>query len=141
MLITKQEILDIAYISTTITVDDILDSAITTAEMTYAKEAMSASLYQDVSADPGNALYSVLLSDFVKPFLAYAVKSILFYQQMYESGSTPSTDDSLVYSEIYLIAKSKYNLLQSYCASAGFEKYTSPTHITKAGFLIKRTAS
>ena len=141
MLITKQEILDIAYISTTITVDDILDSAITTAEMTYAREAMSASLYADVSDNPTNPLYTALVAEYINPFLAYAVKSILFYQQMHESGATPSADDRLVYSEIYLIAKSKYNLLQSYCAAASFEKYTSPTHITKAGFLIKRTAS
>ena len=136
MLITKQEILDIAYISTSFTVDDILDSAIVTAEMTYAREAMSAPLYEALVADPANPVYAELLADYVKPFLAFAVKSILFYQQMYESGSTPSVDERLVYYEIYIIAKSKYNLLQQYCSQMGFTEYTPPKRIIKSGFLI-----
>ena len=141
MLITKQEILDIAYISTTITVAEILDSAITTAELTYVREAMSASLYEDVSANPTNPDYATLITDYIKPFLAYSVKAILFYQQMYEGGSTPSADDELVYTEIYLIAKSKYNILQEYCSSQVFTSYVSPKYKLKSGFLIKNTAS
>lgn len=138
MLITKQEILDTAYISTSFTVDNILDSAIITAQMTYAREAMSAPLYDDLVANPTTPEYAELLSDYVKPFLAFAIKSILFYQQIYESGTTPSVDEKLVYSEIFLIAKSKYNLLQQYCSQMGFSKYTQPQRIIKSGFLISK---
>jgi len=140
MLITKQEILDIAYISTTITVDDILDSAISTAELTYARVAMSASLFEDVSANPSDSKYATLLSVYVKPFLAYATKAILFYQQMYEGGATPSSDDDVVFTEIYLMAKSKYNILQQYCSSQDFTSYVTPKYKLKSGFLIKNTA-
>ena len=73
MLITKQEIIDIAYISTTITVADILDSAISTAELTYAQEAMSDSLYEDVSTNPSDPVYNTLLTDYIKPFLALII--------------------------------------------------------------------
>ncbi len=141
MLITKQEILDIAYISTTITVDDILESAITTAELTYARQAMSTALFEDVSANPTASKYATLLADFAKPFLAYAVKAILFYQQMYEGGTTPSTDDNIVFSEIYAMAKSKYNLLQTYCETQNFTSYVAPEYKLKSGFLIKNKAS
>ena len=140
MLITKQEILDIAYISSTITVDEILDSAITTAELTYVREAMSASLYVDVSTNQTNPDYATLIADYIKPFLAYSVKAILFYQQMFEGGTTPSSDDELVYTEIYLIAKSKYNILQSFCASTNFDCYTAPAFKLRSGFLIKNSA-
>ena len=140
MLITKQEILDIAYISTTITVDDILESAISTAELTYARVAMSASLFEDVSANPTDSKYATLLSVYVKPFLAYATKAILFYQQMYEGGATPSSDDDVVFTEIYLMAKSKYNILQQYCSSQDFTSYVTPKYKLKSGFLIKNTA-
>ena len=85
-------------------------------------------------------MFCVAPRDFVKPFLAYAVKSTLFYQQMFEGGATPSASDDVVYTEIYLIAKSKYNLLQSYCANANFEHYTAPSFKLKSGFLIKKTA-
>ena len=140
MLITQQEILDIAYISTTITVDDILEAAITTAELTYVREAMSTSLFEDVSANPTDSKYATLLSDYVKPFLAYATKAILFYQQMYEGGATPSSDDDVVFTEIYLMAKSKYNILQQYCLSQDFTSYVTPKYKLKSGFLIKNTA-
>jgi len=138
MLITKQEILDIAYISTSFTVDDILDSAIITAQLTYAKEAMSAPLYDDIVANPTNPDYAELLSGYLKPFLAFAVKTILFYQQIYESGATPSVDEKMVYKEILLIAKSKYNLLQQYCSTMNFDKYTVPKRIIKSGFLVTK---
>jgi hypothetical protein len=141
MLITKQEILTIAYISTTITVDDTLDSAITTAELTYARQAMSASLFEDVSANPSDSKYAILLSDYLKPFLAFAVKAILFYQQMYESGASPSADDRVVFSEIYVTAKSKYGLLQNYCSTQDFTSYTAPAYKLKSGFLIKNKTS
>jgi hypothetical protein len=137
MLITKQEIIDIAYISSTITVDEILDSAITTALQTYAREAMSESLYNDVLANSDKAEFELLLSDYLKPFLAYAVKSILFYQQIHKGTTSPTTEDQLVYEEIYILAKSKYNILQSFCASSNFSSYIKPQYVTKAGFLIK----
>ncbi len=138
MLITKQEIIDTAYISTTITEAEILDSVIASIQNGYTREAMSPTLYGDLVLNPTKPEYAELLSDYVKPFIAHAVKASLFYQQMSESGNTPSIEDNLVYTEVFGIAKAKYTALQSFSASQGFIQYTSPLSRLKAGFLIKK---
>ncbi len=139
MLITKQEILDIAYISSTITVDNILDAAIQTAEWSFARTAMSNTLYEHVSAYPSNTNYTILLSEFVKPFIAYSTKSLMFWQQIYEGALTASSADQAIYTEIYGIAKQKYTALKQYCAAQGFTYYTAPAAVLIAGFLVKRS--
>jgi hypothetical protein len=139
MLITKQEVLNIAYISSTITVDDILTAAIHTAEWSYARVAMSSSLYEHVAAYPSNTNYTTLLSDFIKPFIAYFSKTLMFWQQIQEGSLSPSTNDQSIYLSIYDTAKQKYAALQNYCASGGFEHYSEPVARLRAGFLIKRS--
>ncbi len=139
MLITKAEIITTAYISTTITEAEILDSVIASIQNGYTREAMSPTLYGDLVLNPTKPEYAELLSDYVKPFIAHSVKAALFYQQIFEGGNTPSNEDQLVYNEIFGIAKTKYVALQSYCASQNFIQYTAPTYKLKAGFILKNT--
>ena len=52
---------------------------------------------------------------------------------------TSISNDQAVYSGIFNLARQKYESLQQFCASRGFEHYTAPTIVRKAGFLIKRS--
>jgi len=158
-LMTPLEIITIAYI-TELDPAMIKDSFILNAQVQYIKPALTAPLYDDVVLDPEGVLYGTLVSDYIKPCLAYFVKATMLNQQLletsqYTAGSDPSLAQSLmdvsnavmispehrrdIVKEVFAMAKYKLSLLATYVIDQEFPLYTIPATRRISGFIITPT--
>jgi hypothetical protein len=76
-LLTANEVNRIAFI-TPIDSALILDEIIQVAETKYIIPALTKPIYDDHSLHPG--IYATLIADYIKPYLAYCVKYLLYSQ-------------------------------------------------------------
>jgi len=160
-LMTSLEIISIAYI-TELDPAMIKDSFILTTQVQYIKPALTAPLYDDVLLDPEGELYGTLVSDYIKPCLAYFIKATMLNQQLletsqYTTGSDPALAQSLmdvsnavmispehrrdIVKEVFTMARYKLSLLTAYVLEQEFSLYTVPTARRVSGFIIPSTTT
>ena len=98
-LISSTEVISLAYV-TELDPSMIKAEVIQTAELKYVKPVLTAALYDDVVASPGN--YTTLITSYIKPCLAFFVKYAMLNQQLLETAqytpcllyTSPSPRDS-----------------------------------------------
>jgi len=111
-LLTANEVNQIAFpaqIDTAL----ILDEIIQVAETKYIIPALTKPICDDLSVHPG--IYATLISDYLKPYLAYCVKYLLYSQYYSETLSTSNFDKSRedVLNETNVIIQAKKTCLKS----------------------------
>jgi hypothetical protein len=153
-MISASEVITLAYL-TEIDRSLIKDEVIHTAELKYIKPVLTSTLYADVVSNPG--AYSTLISDYIKPCLAFFVKASLLNQQLLETaqytpGADPSLSPSLIevttavlippghrrdtLKEVLSIAYAKQSILKEYVTAQNYPLYTLPTSRRVSGFRI-----
>jgi hypothetical protein len=135
-LITPTEVNTLAFI-TPVDPVSILVEFIVTAEAKYIVPAITQPVYDDLSVNP--ELYTTLIDEYIKPYLAFCVKLLLYNQYLAETGtfSIPTQQRWDVIQEITVIAKAKNNLLANHLSSSLYPLYVAPSAKRITGFLIK----
>jgi len=135
-LLTATEVNQIAFI-TPIDSAQILDEIIQIAETKYINPAITKPIYDDLSVHPG--IYATLISDYIKPYLAYCVKYLLYSQYYSETLSTSNIDKSRedIVNETNIIIQAKKDLLKTHLTSGIYPLYSLPVKKRISGFFIK----
>jgi len=157
-LISSTEVISLAYV-TELDPSMIKAEVIQTAELKYVKPVLTAALYDDVVASPGD--YTTLITSYIKPCLAFFVKYAMLNQQLLETAQyTPGADPSLspalveistavllprdhrrdTMQEVFSIARSKQALLQEYVIAQNYILYSAPVSKRVSGFRIVSTS-
>ena len=157
-LISSTEVISLAYV-TELDPSMIKAEVIQTAELKYVKPVLTAALYDDVVASPGD--YTTLITSYIKPCLAFFVKYAMLNQQLLETAQyTPGADPSLspalieistavllprdhrrdTMQEVLSIARSKQALLQEYVIAQNYPLYLAPVSKRVSGFRIVSTS-
>ena len=157
-LISSTEVISLAYV-TELDPSMIKSEVIQTAELKYVKPVLTAALYDDVVASPGD--YTTLITSYIKPCLAFFVKYAMLNQQLLETAQyTPGADPSLspalveistavllprdhrrdTMQEVLSIARSKQALLQEYIIAQNYALYLAPVSKRVSGFRIVSTS-
>ncbi|MCX6280183.1 MAG: hypothetical protein NT004_19135 [Bacteroidetes bacterium] len=153
-LISASDVISLAYL-TEIDRTLVKDEVIQTAELKYIKPVLTSTLYADVVTNSGN--YSILISEYIKPCLAFFVKASLLNQQLLETaqytpGADPAVSPSLIevttavlippghrrdtLKEVLSIAYAKQSILKEYVIAQNYPLYTIPTSRRVSGFRI-----
>jgi len=134
-LITPTEVNTLAFI-TPVDPVSILEEFIVTAEAKYIVPAITKPVYDDLSVNPGT--YAMLVEDYIKPYLAFCVKLLLYNQYLTETGtfSIPAQQRWDVIQEITVISKAKQNLLVDHLSPSLYPLYVAPAKKRITGFLI-----
>ena len=135
-LLTATEVNQIAFI-TPIDSALILDEIIQIAETKYIIPAITKPVYDDLSVHPG--IYATLILDYIKPYLAYCVKYLLYTQYYSEILSTSNFDKSRddIVNETNVILQAKKELLKTHLTSGVYPLYNLPVKKRISGFFIK----
>ncbi len=157
-LISSTEVISLAYV-TELDPSMIKAEVIQTSELKYVKPVLTAALYDDVVASPGD--YTTLITSYIKPCLAFFVKYAMLNQQLLETAQyTPGADPSLspalieistavllprdhrrdTMQEVFSIARSKQTLLQEYVIAQNYALYLAPVSKRVSGFRIISTS-
>ena len=157
-LISSTEVISLAYV-TELDPSMIKAEVIQTSELKYVKPVLTAALYDDVVASPGD--YTTLITSYIKPCLAFFVKYAMLNQQLLETAQyTPGADPSLspalveistavllprdhrrdTMQEVFSIARSKQALLQEYVIAQNYALYSAPVSKRVSGFRIISTS-
>ena len=136
-LLTANEVNQIAFI-TPIDSALILDEIIQVAETKFIIPALPKPIYVDLSVHPGN--YATLIVDYIKPYLAYCVKFLLYSQYFSDALLTSNLDKSRedIVNETNLLIKAKRELLVYHLSSGNYPLYSPPSKKLTAGFLVRR---
>ena len=115
----------------------ILDEIIQIAETKYIIPAISKPVYDDLSVHPG--IYATLIAEYIKPYLAYCVKYLLYTQYYSEILSTSNFDKSRddIVNETNIIIQAKKDLLKTHLTSGIYPLYSLPVKKRISGFFIK----
>ena len=111
----------------------IKDEIIMIAEIKYIIPAVTQAVYNDLSVHPG--IYAMLITDYIKPYLAYCVKILLYSQ--YQLELTPNLQRADIVSELNLIVQAKKDLLVIHMANGIYPLFKSPGRKRISGFIIK----
>jgi hypothetical protein len=135
-LITPTEVNTLAFI-TPVDPALILEEIIMAAETKYIAPAVTQLVYDDLSVNPG--LYATLISDYIKPYLAFCVKLLLYNQYLTETGTfdIPTQQRWDVVQEIIVISKAKKTLLVNHLSAALYPLYIAPVNKRITGFIVK----
>jgi hypothetical protein len=135
-LLTATEVNQIAFI-TPIDSALILDEIIQIAETKYIIPAIAKPVYDDLSVHPG--IYATLILDYIKPYLAYCVKYLLYSQYYSETLSTSNFDKSReeIVNNTNVILQAKKELLKTHLTSGVYPLYNLPVKKRISGFFIK----
>ena len=135
-LLTATEVNQIAFI-TPIDSALIMDEIIQVAETKYINPAITKPIYDDLSVHPG--IYAPLISDYIKPYLAYCVKYLLYSQYYSETLSTSNFDKSReeIINNTNVILQAKKELLKTHLTSGVYPLYNLPVKKRISGFFIK----
>ena len=157
-LISSTEVISLAYV-TELDPSMIKAEVIQTSELKYVKPVLTAALYDDVVASPGD--YTTLITSYIKPCLAFFVKYAMLNQQLLETAQyTPGADPSLspalieistavllprdhrrdTMQEVFSIARSKQALLHEYVIAQNYALYSAPASKRVSGFRIVSTS-
>ena len=134
--ITANEVNRIAFITP---IDSALipEEIIQVAEIKFIIPAITKPVYDDLSVHPG--IYATLISDYIKPYLAYCVKYLRYSQYYSEILSTASFDKSReeIVNETNLILQAKKDLLKTHLTNGIYPLYSLPVKKRISGFIIK----
>ncbi|MDO9257941.1 MAG: hypothetical protein Q7U54_20680 [Bacteroidales bacterium] len=135
-LLTATEVNQIAFI-TPIDSALILDEIIQIAETKYIIPAITKPVYDDLSVHPG--IYATFILDYIKPYLAYCVKYLLYSQYYSETLSTSNFDKSReeIVNNTNVILQAKKELLKTHLTSGVYPPYNLPVKKRISGFFIK----
>ena len=135
-LITPSEVNTLAFI-TPVDPVTILEEIINTAETKYLVPVITQPVYDDLSVHPG--MYTTLVNDYIKPYLAFCVKLLLYNQYLTETGTfdIPTQQRWDVVQEIVVISKAKKTLLISHLSAALYPLYSVPVNTRITGFIVK----
>ena len=135
-LLTATEVNQIAFI-TPIDSALILEEIIQVAETKFIIPAITKPICDDLSVHPG--IYAALIGEYIKPYLAYCVKFLLYSQYYSETLSTSNFDKSReeIVNETNLIIQAKKDLLKTHLTSGIYPLYSLPVKKRISGFIIK----
>jgi len=135
-LLTAPEVNQIAFI-TPIDSALILDEIIQAAEIKYIIPALTKPVYDDLSVHQG--IYATLISDYIKPYLAYCVKYLLYSQYYSETLSTSNFDKSreVIVNDTNVVIQAKKELLKTHLSNGIYPLYSLPVKKRISGFIIK----
>ncbi len=135
-LITPSEVNTLAFI-TPVDPATILEEIINTAETKYLVPVITQPVYNDLSVHPG--MYTTLVNDYIKPYLAFCVKLLLYNQYLTETGTfdIPTQQRWDVVQEIVVISKAKKTLLISHLSTTLYPLYSVPVNTRITGFIVK----
>ena len=135
-LLTANEVNQIAFI-TPIDSSLIREEIIQVAEKKYIIPALTKPIYDDLSVHPG--IYATLISDYIKPYLAYCVKYLLFSHYFSDALLSSNLDKSRedIVNETNVIIQAKKDLLKLHLASGIYPLYCSIVKKRISGFIIK----
>ena len=135
-LLTPTEVNRIAFITP---IDSALipEEIIQVAETEYIIPALTKPVYIDLSQHP--VIYTTLIAEYIKPYLAYCVKYLLYSQYYSETLSSSNLDKSRadILNETNVIIQAKKDLLKIQLASGIYPLYCSPVKKRISGFIIK----
>ena len=136
--ITANEVNRIAFITP---IDSALipEEIIQVAEIKFIIPAITKPVYDDLSVHPG--IYATLIVDYIKPYLAYCVKYLLYSQYyseslLYSNLDKPKAD---IVNETNVILRAKRELLVNQLSSSSYPLYMPSSKKLAAGFLVKRS--
>ena len=136
-LITATEINSIAF-STPIDPALISDEFISAAETKFIIPAITKLVYDDLSLHPG--IYITLIADYIKPYLAYCVKFLMYCQYLNEPAVDANTLQQRgdIVNESSTISQLKKTLLIDHLSTGIYPLYVSPVKKRITGFLINK---
>lgn len=135
-IITAQEINNVAF-TEPIDLALITNDIIIAAEAKYLIPAITKTIYDDLSVHPGS--YTYFITEYIKPYLAYCVKYLLYTQYFTESliGLENIGQRGNIVNEITAITQLKKTLLINHLATSIYPLYITPVRKRINGFLIK----
>ncbi len=135
-LVNATEVNQIAFI-TPIDSALILEQIIQVAETKYIIPAITKPIYDDLAVHPG--IYTTLISEHIKPYLAYYVKYLLYTQYYSEILSTSNFEKSReeIVNNTNVILQAKKELLKTHLTSGVYPLYNLPVKKRISGFFIK----
>ena len=135
-LLTATEVNQIAFI-TPIDSALILEEIIQIAVIKFIIPAITKPVYDDLSVHPG--IYATLIPEYIKPYMAYCVKFLLFSQYYSEALKASSFDKSReeIVNDANVILQAKKDLLKTHLTSGVYPLYSLPVKKRISGFFIK----
>lgn len=136
-IITSNEIISIAF-SEPFDSALISDEIIGAAETKFIIPTITKPVYDDLSVHPG--IYTTLVADYIKPYLAYCVKFLLYCQYLNE----PAQDVTIlqqrgdIVNESSTISQLKKTLLINHLLTGIYPLYVPPVKKRITGFLINK---
>jgi hypothetical protein len=135
-IITTQEINAIAF-TEPIDLAFINDDIVYAAEGKFLISVITRPLFDDLSVHPDN--YTTLIADYIKPYLAYCIKYILYSQYFNKMNLTSLSNeqrDSILI-ETNVILEEKKRILINHLSSGLYPLFIAPSKKRISGFLIK----
>jgi hypothetical protein len=134
-LISSSEVSSIAFVNS---LDPalILPEFIASASTKFVVPLVTQSVLDSIDITPGD--YTTLVDDFIKPYLAFAVKYMFYNQLLTETQQFPTSDDQRMAAiqEILTILEIKRDLLKTYLNDNIFETPVTETKPTVAGIFL-----
>jgi hypothetical protein len=134
-LISATEVSSIAFVNA---LDPalILPEFIASASTKFVVPVVTQSVLDSIETTPGD--YTTLVDDYIKPYLAFAVKYMFYNQLLTETQQFPTSDDQRIAAiqEILTILEIKRDLLKTYLNDNVFESPVTETKPTVAGIFL-----
>lgn len=114
MIASKAEIKTLAF-SNTFDINAVKDNVIQIVEWEKVMTVLGSDLYDDVVANPGS--YSTLLSDYLKPYIAYCVKAYIStpnHIKIGNKGAQTATGSNEVIADVELAKRQAMDMAERY---------------------------
>jgi len=134
-LITPSEVSSIAFVNA-LDPSLILPEFIASASTKFVVPVVTQTVLSSIEATPAD--YSVLVNDYIKPYLAFCIKYMFYNQLLTETQQFPTSDSQreAAILEILNIMEIKRALLQAYLISDIFTSAPITTSSSISGFLV-----
>ena len=134
-LITPTEVSQIAFVNA-LDPTLILPEFIASASTKFIIPVVTQTVLNSIDASPAD--YTVLVNDYIKPYLAFCIKYMFYNQLLTETQQFPTSDSQreAAILEIVNIMEIKRALLQAYLISDIFTTPVTVTTTSVSGFLI-----
>lgn len=134
-LISATEVSSIAFVNA-LDPTLILPEFIASASTKFVVPVVTQSILDSIDAAPAD--YTVLVNDYIKPYLAFAVKYMFYNQLLTETQLFPTSDDQRLAAiqEILSILEIKRDLLKTYLNDNIFESPLTETKTSVAGIFL-----
>ena len=145
-IISPAEVNTLAFL-TPITESTILTEIIAAAESKFLVPVITHPVYDDIFLNP--ATYTWLVALYIKPYLAFCTKYLMFTQYLTESTiltlpdgtkstilAVPDKQIAEIKTELLMIIKAKRQALFDHLDSETYPLYIEPAPVRLAGFII-----